>query len=143
MNKNLLMVLILILFTIPAYAQRASSQSIKELLDKTQAGDMGIQVMNQMLPSLKVMVPDAPDNFWREFMAGVNSDDLVEMIIPIYQKYLTEKDISELNKFYSSPVGKKLIRYQPIIMQESMTVGQRWGENIAKEVLKKYKQGNY
>jgi len=99
--------------------------------------------MNQMLPSLKVMVPDAPDNFWREFMAGVNSDDLVEMIIPIYQKYLTEKDISELNKFYSSPVGKKLIRYQPIIMQESMTVGQRWGENIAKEVLKKYKQGNY
>jgi hypothetical protein len=143
MNKNLLMVLILILFTIPAYAQRASSQSIKELLDKTQAGDMGIQAMNQMLPSLKVMVPDAPDNFWREFMAGVNSDDLVEMIIPIYQKYLTEKDISELNKFYSSPVGKKLIRYQPIIMQESMTVGQRWGENIAKEVLKKYKQGNY
>ena len=143
MNKNLLIVLILILFTIPAYAQRASSQSIKELLDKTQAGDMGIQVMNQMLPSLKVMVPDAPDNFWREFMAGVNSDDLVEMIIPIYQKYLTEKDISELNKFYSSPVGKKLIRYQPIIMQESMTVGQRWGENIAKEVLKKYKQGNY
>ena len=143
MNKNLLMVLILILFTIPAYAQRASSQSIKKLLDKTQAGDMGIQVMNQMLPSLKVMVPDAPDYFWREFMAGVNSDDLVEMVIPIYQKYLTEKDISELNKFYSSPVGKKLIRYQPKIMQESMTAGQRWGENIAKEVLKKYEQGNY
>ena len=143
MNKNLLMVLILMLFTIPAYAQRASSQSIKELLDKTQTGDMALQMMNQMLPSLKVMAPNAPDSFWRGIMAEFNSDEFVEMVIPIYQKYLTKRDITKLNEFYSSPVGKKLIRYQPKIMQESMIAGQIWGENLAKEVIKKYEEGIY
>ena len=34
---------------------------------------------------------------------------------------------------------KKLIKVQPAIMQESMMIGQQWGQNIAREVLEKYK----
>ena len=60
------------------------------------------------------------------------------LTIPIYQKHLTQEDIAALNKFYDSPAGKKMIKVQPLIMQESMAVGQAWGQKIAQEVINKY-----
>jgi hypothetical protein len=122
------------------FAEPASKKSIEKLMQRTGAGNMGIQVMNQMLPALKKMVPDAPEKFWTDFMAEVDANEMVNLVIPIYQKYLTEEDVEVMNKFYNSPTGKKLIRVQPQIMRESMMLGQQWGQGIAQKVLTKYKQ---
>jgi uncharacterized protein len=48
---------------------------------------------------------------------------LINAIIPIYQRHLTKTDIEEMIRFYSSPVGQKLLREQPQIIQESMQAG--------------------
>lgn len=130
----------LLFISTSTFAEPASKQSVQQLMRSTGAGNMGIQIMNQMLPALKKMVPDAPEKFWTDFMAEVNADDMVNMVIPIYQKYLTEEDIKAMNKFYSSPTGRKLIRVQPRIMQESMLLGQQWGRGIAQKVLTRYRQ---
>ena len=98
-----------------------------------------MQAMRQMLPSLKRMVPNAPEKFWNDFMAEVSPDDLVNMVIPIYQKYLTEDDVQAINRFYDSPAGRKLIQSQPMIMRESMMQGQAWGQKLAKKVIERYK----
>lgn len=142
MTKNVISSILfsLLLISTSAFAEPASKQSVQQLMRNTGAGNMGIQIMNQMLPSLKRMVPDAPEKFWTDFMAEVNADDMVNMVIPIYQKYLTEEDIRAMNKFYSSPTGRKLIRVQPSIMHESMMLGQQWGRGIAQKVLTRYKQ---
>ena len=116
----------------------ATKESIKALLQLTGAGQLGVQAMNQMLPELKKMAPDAPESFWVDFMNGVDGDVLENMVIPIYQKHLTESDIQVLNEFYQSDAGKKFISVQPLIMQESMQVGQQWGQNLAREVIQKY-----
>lgn len=50
-------------------------------------------------------------------------DEMVNAIIPIYQRHLTKADIDELIRFYSSPVGQKLLREQPQILQEGMQAG--------------------
>lgn len=121
------------------FSEPASKRSIEKLMERTGAGQLGIQVMNQMLPSLKKMVPDAPEEFWRDFMAEVDANEMVNMVIPIYQKYLTEEDVKVMNAFYNSETGKKLIRVQPSIMRESMMLGQQWGQGIAQKVLTKYK----
>jgi len=123
-----------------AYAETASPTSVKDLLNKTGSGQMGVQAMQQMLPALKKMVPDAPEKFWQDFMAEVSPNDLVNMVIPIYQKHLTQKEIHDINAFYDTPAGKKLIRVQPYIVQESMAAGQIWGQNIAQKVITKYKK---
>ena len=96
-------------------------------------------MMNQMLPALKKMIPDAPEKFWADVMAEFNADQIVELIIPVYQKHLTEQDVKEINAFYNSAAGKKLISVQPAIMQESMVLGQQWGQETARNVLNKYK----
>jgi hypothetical protein len=106
---------------------------------KTGAGDMSMQMMNQMLPALKQMIPDAPDKFWQDFMSQVNGNDIINMTVPIYQKYLSQEDINAINAFYDSPAGKKMIKVQPNIVQESMAAGQAWGQQIALDVMEKYK----
>jgi hypothetical protein len=106
----------------------------------TGSGQLGVQVMNQMLPALKNMAPEAPEAFWTDIMAEVDIDEIEEMVIPIYQKYLTEDDVKAINAFYTTPAGKKIISVQPSIMQESMTAGQQWGQELAQRVMRKYQQ---
>lgn len=129
-----------LLISTSAFSEPASKISVEKLMQRTGAGQLGLQVMNQMLPSLKKMIPDAPETFWRDFMAEVDANEMVNMVIPIYQKYLTEEDVKVMNRFYDSETGKKLIRVQPNIMRESMLLGQQWGQNIAQRVLTKYKE---
>jgi hypothetical protein len=116
---------------------RASAESVKELMDKTGTGEMAVQAMNQMLPVIKQMLPEASDEFWVEFMKEVNPEDLVTMIIPIYQKHFSQEDIDAVNVFYDTKAGKNFISSQPLIMQESMMVGQTWSQAIVQKVIAK------
>jgi len=119
------------------YAENASVASVKELMDKTGTGEMAVQAMNQMLPMIKKMVPDAPEAFWAEFQKELNPNELVEMIIPIYQKHFSQEDIDAVNAFYETKAGQNFIQSQPLIMQESMIVGQAWSQGIVQKVMMK------
>ena len=131
------------------------NEEIKRLLELTGAKSNAIQSMNmmcdQLLPSLKKAYSNVPERFWDDFMAEfkaeANIDELIDMIIPIYDKFYTEDDIKELIKFYDSPIGKKVISNMPQIMKESMLAGQEWGrklgEEIGKKVEKRIKEQGY
>ena len=140
--RNQMLITALLFSSLTAIAEPATRESVKALMQASGAGEMGVQMMNQMLPALKKMIPEAPESFWADIMSEVSPDDIEDMVIPVYQKYLTEADIQAINKFHQSAAGKKLIRVQPAIMQESMTIGQQWGQNLAKQVLLKYQQQN-
>jgi hypothetical protein len=47
-------------------------------------------------------------------------DEVIEIIVPVYQRHLTKADIDGVIGFYTSAVGQKLLREQPAMMQESM-----------------------
>lgn len=63
------------------------------------------------------------DNFAQKLFQGMPIDEMVDAMVPIYQKHLTHEDIEAILGFYSSPVGQKLLREQPAMMQEGMKVG--------------------
>jgi hypothetical protein len=78
----------------------------------------------------KRKVPDATpaqlaevDDFAEKLFQGMPIDEMVNAMVPIYQKHLTREDIDSIVAFYSSPVGQKLQREQPAMMQEGMKVG--------------------
>lgn len=123
-----------------SWAEAPSRESVKELLQVTGAGNMAVQMMEQMIPSMKRMVPDAPDAFWEEFASQVDGDELEDMVIPIYQKHLTQADVDAQLKFLQSDAGQKMIKVQPMIMQESMMVGQEWGIKLMQRAQDKLKE---
>ena len=58
------------------------------------------------------------------------------MIVPVYERHFTRKDIQGLIAFYQSPVGRKFVSVQPKLVAESMQIGQRWGQKVAQKVMR-------
>lgn len=111
---------------------------IRKLLEITGSGNLGIQVMNNMINSYKQMMPNVPQTFWDNFIKEVNAESLIELIIPIYDKYLTHEEIKDIIRFYESPSGRKLIKVLPSITEESMEAGRNWGKDISNKLIKKF-----
>jgi len=78
------------------------------------------------------------DELESEFMK-TSLDDLTKMLTPIYQKYLSIDDLKGIIKFYESPVGLNYAEHTPMIMQESMQVGQQWGAKISEQLMERIK----
>ena len=94
------------------------------------------QMMNQMLSALQQQSPQAPAEFWEAFRGKVRGADLIEKLLPLYDKYYSLEDLRAVNAFYSSPAGQRMIKTMPQIMQESMMIGQEWGRQIGEQAAR-------
>ncbi len=134
----------LALLTASVSAQDSTKiKHIRQLMDVMGSGRLGVQVMTGMLGQYKKTFPDVDGSFWDDFMKEVKPDDLVDLMVPIYDKYFTDDDIRQMIAFYNTPVGKKLVENLPLITQESMTVGMEWGKQIGQKVMERLKQKGY
>jgi hypothetical protein len=126
-----------------AAEKKAKQEDIKKLLELTGAAKLGIQVIEQMIPSFKKSLPEVPVKFWEEFLAEANADDMVNLIIPIYDEHISHADIKVLIKFYETPAGKRFVKIQPELVRESMATGQKWGRQLALKIMEKLKKKDY
>ncbi|MGP9823581.1 DUF2059 domain-containing protein [Ectopseudomonas khazarica] len=103
----------------------------------TQFGQNASKHATEMLHQLR---PDIPqhviDMLPGEVMAvfAENSGELQEMMIDIYHQHLSDEEIRELLTFYSSDIGRKIIRLMPAMAAQSMQVGQQWGESLGPQI---------
>ncbi len=67
-------------------------------------------------------------------MKEVDASTLIELVIPIYDKYYTHEDIKGLLEFYTTPLGQKLIKVQPALTADSMAVGRQWGRMMGEKI---------
>lgn len=51
----------------------------------------------------------------------LSTEGLTDRFIPIYAKYFSEDELKEMVRFYSSPIGQKLLKATPIITEESLS----------------------
>lgn len=63
--------------------------------------------------------------------------ELVDLIIPVYHNHFTHDEIKKLISFYKSPIGTKVIAVMPGLVQESMSVGQRWGQSLGPQIQRR------
>ena len=139
--KKTLTLLSICLVTLSIQAQTSTKrEKIQKLLEISGAGKIGIQVMNQMMSNFKSSYNTVNQQFWDDFKNEVKAEDIVNLVIPIYEKHYSEQDIEQLIIFYKSPIGQKAIVVTPVISQESMVAGQQWGIEIGKKVIDKLKE---
>lgn len=125
-----------------AFSQ-TKEENIKTLIIMSGSGDLGMQVIDALLPQFSQMLPDVPNEYWTKFRNKIEVNELIEMIIPIYAKYYTDDDIKQLIEFYKSEIGQKMIKLSPLMMQESMSAGQEWGKKIGEELIKELIKDGY
>ena len=141
---RLTLVAVLLAFAATAFAQDTAAptkeQKVRRLLVLMKVGDLGVQMANGMIESMKTSSPEVPAEFWDSFMKKVSGDELIDMLIPVYIRNIEEADVDALLTFYSSPAGQRFIAKQPKILEESMSVGQDWGAKLAQKVIEELQQ---
>jgi uncharacterized protein len=143
MKKLLLLALVTILSCVPVTRAEMSTekrQEIEKMLRLTGMERMVGQMETQMLSNLKTQVPQVPEVFWVKFQQKMDTRELIEKIIPIYDKYYTIEDLKAINAFYEGPAGQKVLSTLPQVMQESMKIGQEWGQRIGKQAAEEAEQ---
>ncbi len=142
MKKTLTILSIILLSTISNFAQvdstyRATLQKMFKVAGTEEIYEASIK---QMFSFYKQQFQDTDTtlfvNLEQEFLK-TSLDELIEMLLPVYQKYLTVEDLNGMIEFYKSPVGQKFAKSIPMITQESMQVGQQWGMKIGQDIMKK------
>ena len=141
--KKIVLSLLLCVTASLAFCQSAKIENIKKLLELTGSGKMGEQVARAMIASFQQNYADVPNEYWESVKKEIHADDIVNLVIPIYDKHYSEEDVQKMIDFYESPIGKKVIAATPLIMQESMKAGQEWGKSIGERVVEKLKHDGY
>ncbi len=120
------------------------SQKVKTMLRLNGTMETFRSSLTMILNSYKSAYSNVSEEAWQELEQEFRSaslDDLVEMLVPVYHKYLSEDDLDAIIAFYRTPAGKKLADSTPDIMRDSMKVGQEWGKAVGEKVAGKL-QGN-
>lgn len=55
-----------------------------------------------------------------DMMKQLPFDEMLDAMIPAYEKHFTKGDMDALTAFYSAPTGQKVLRELPAIMSEAM-----------------------
>jgi hypothetical protein len=118
-------------------------EDIYELLDVMGSMKLMEQVMDQLAVAFGRADPNIPKSFWAEMKKRLQKEDLYKMVAPAYRKNLSSGDVKAMLAFYKTPAGQRVIKVLPAITQETMTVGQAWGEQIARDIAAEAKKRGY
>jgi uncharacterized protein len=129
-------VMILVAFATVARAEISAEKrkEVDELLRLTGLEKLMTQMRDQMITSMTSGNTRIPPEVVKRLSAKMDIREVLEKIVPIYDKYYSLEDLRAVNAFYASPAGQKVLSSLPQVMQESMAVGQQWGEKAGREL---------
>ena len=119
---------------------------IRRLLALTGAGSVATQAMDEMEKSIRPLMTDSlppgeyrdklVELFFQKFHEKRDPSKLMELMVPIYDKYYTADEIKGLINFYQTPLGKKMTTVLPKIVGESQTAGGQWGQELGRQCMR-------
>jgi len=148
MKKLISTLSLIVIFTNLSFGQTDNEykEALQTMFKVSGSEEMYQTAIEQMFTMFKGQYSSVKEEIWVSLEAefkNTSINDLIEMLTPTYQKHLTLEDIKGLIEFYRTPVGKKYAKKSPMIMQESMQIGQQWGMKIGEEFAKKMKDKGY
>jgi hypothetical protein len=87
----------------------------------------------KQLEALHGMIDDA--------LADMPLNEMVEAAVTVYRRHLSKSDVEEMIRFYAGPVGQKILREQPQMIQESMQAGVAIQKKRMDQIMAKIREG--
>lgn len=137
----------------PAYAQpkpsSAAMATAQQLIKVTGAATLfnplipGVIEQAKLLflqqnPSLANDLNDIAAKLRAEYAPRLS--ELTAHVAILYAQRFTEAELKTLVTFYESPVGKKLVAQQPLIVDSSMKYAQDWANRLSDQVIAKMRE---
>ena len=131
--------------TSPPRIDPAKEAAIRQLIDLTGAKALASQMMDEMQKNLKPVMANALpagdyrekliDLFFEKFRSKADLQKLIDLAVPLYDKYLSEEEIKGLIQFYSTPLGQKTLSVLPKLMGEVQNEGTKWGQDLGRQCM--------
>jgi len=130
----------------PARSQTASPNAIaaaRELLVTLGGADQIKATMVIVMKNLKPAIVQNRLEVERDFDAmlplilesfNTRMNEVIDQIAAVYARTFTADELREAVAFYRGPTGQKIVQKLPALLQESMAVGQRFGQSIGNEL---------
>jgi hypothetical protein len=162
-----------LLLVLPGVAQQspadapATKEDIERYLEVTHSRETMKQIMDVMAKSVRDMAhdqlskeraslpPDAEERMNKrtdEILKNLPIEEMLQAMIPVYQKHWTKGDVDNMIAFYATPTGQKLLKDMPQTTAEAMqalrpvmqkhmeTMKQQLEQEVA-QLKKEYKNG--
>jgi peptidylprolyl isomerase len=111
-------------------------KSIEEFIDLSGAVKTTRAAIFQDIDRLQATNPSFPksvaDKMRKRFDERL--PQLIELMVPIYDKSFTQEEINTYIAFYKTPAGKKLADNNAPIQQQENVVVSQWGRQIGEEI---------
>ena len=130
----------------PAGAQSPSPDTLaaaRELIVTMRAADYFKTIMPAIVQQLKPAIVQNRPQVERDYDAimplmldsmNARVNEIIDQVAALYARNFTAAELNEVVAFYRGPTGQKFIQKLPLITQESMVIGQRFGQSIATEL---------
>ncbi|HXA56666.1 MAG TPA: DUF2059 domain-containing protein [Candidatus Acidoferrum sp.] len=134
----------------------AKATAIRHLLELNGTKTVTQELMNTMLPQMATLLHnsfkgtcgDDPKCLQLGDLVSIRMQDkmansvdqLIDRIVPVYDRHFSKEDIDGLIQFYESPLGSKVAQNMPAISRESEGAGAQIGQDIAKESIQEVLQ---
>jgi hypothetical protein len=145
MKKLVLLVILSFVLAVPVVSAAQANDTdvpdkveVMKFLDLMHTRTQMVQALDGMAKQMRLgaeqgfkeKVPDATaeqlakvDHLFDDIFKTLPIDEMVNAIVPIYQKHLTKADLTAITAFYSTPAGQKILKEMPAIMSEAMQAG--------------------
>jgi hypothetical protein len=129
-----------------AGAQSPSPETLaaaRELIVTMRAADYFKTIMPAIVQQLKPAIVQNRPQVERDYDAimplmldsmNARVSEIIDQVAALYARNFTAAELNEVVAFYRGPTGQKFIQKLPLITQESMVIGQRFGQSIAAEL---------
>jgi hypothetical protein len=88
-------------------------------------------------PSLSKDLNEVSAQLRREFEA--KKAELVYEVAIIYAKHFSEQELKDLVAFYKTPLGQKMLKEEPIAVDESLKRAQDWSIEFSEVVMGRFR----
>ncbi len=121
--------------TVSIAPDAASKEDVKKLFDVMASREQMTQMMQQLFAQMRAMNreqlkkqrPDVSDGELarldqqsQDLIKNFPLDEMLNDMVPVYQRHFTKSDIDALTAFYSSPTGQKFLHEMPTVTAETM-----------------------
>jgi uncharacterized protein len=140
---------LVLLLAAPARAQSPSPDALaaaKELVTTMNLAEQFKALMPMIMKNLKPAIVQGRNDVDRDYEAmtpillegfEARMGELSEAVAIVYSSNFSADDLRAVTAFYKTPAGRKLLEKTPLVAQQTMAAGQKFGQSVAADMQKR------